>query len=114
MSYKVYAQYKFPVAATALAAASITEIASVRATGNTPVVRISPIGSNMVLAFGDAAVTADATENGTTKRLSSGNIYCADGVTETFALRGDETHFSVISADEVSLGSVMVSIGYGE
>ncbi len=114
MSFRIYAQYKFPVAATALAAASIPHITTVRATGNSVIARISPLGCAVVLAFGDALVAADATENGATKQLQEGSIYCADGVTETFALNGDETHVSVIAADETSSGALMLSIGYGE
>lgn len=115
MAWHSLQQYKISVAATASTALQMAEIQTCYDTNNVkPVARINSVGCSAVFIFGNNAVAADATADGTTKKLAAGNTRIAEGSVETFALEQSDDYFSVISDDETDTGTIWVDIGYGE
>lgn len=75
-------------------------------------VLVSCLDANAVLKFGDSTVVASKAY--TSDDLPAGNIVVLAGTVQSYNILPSVTHFSVISEDGATVGTVFVTPGGGE
>ena len=118
MAWQSLRQFKLAVSGTPSTALKLAAIQNaITAQNIRPMARVyvpaqSTVGVGVVMKFGNSSVAADATVNGTTKDLATGNFQQAPGAIETYHLSNDADYVSVISDDASSTGFVWIDIGH--
>ncbi len=107
--FKPVQQYKIAVSGTSTAAQALAETDAL----SKPQALLYAKGCDVVVALGTSAVAA-ADGSATSNKLVAGMFLIPEGSVMCFDLNGLDDYIRVISEDELSTGTLFVTIGQGE